>query len=171
MVADSTRQKVIRAATDLYTTFGVLNISRREIAKSSGFTAGTVTSVAKNRSEFLRLVIAALPYSSVTTSLDVDLDSSENHALHLLLAASRDIWGDPASAWDPTELSALAGSTFDEGLRDVLAQRIEHRWEKSPYVLSDNSVMRKMLIGHEWVQVPAPDFGTAINAFEKTMKV
>ena len=52
MVADSTRQKVIRAATDLYTTFGVLNISRREIAKSSGFTAGTVTSVAKNRSEF-----------------------------------------------------------------------------------------------------------------------
>ena len=131
MVADSTRQKVIRAATDLYTTFGVLNISRREIAKSSGFTAGTVTSVAKNRSEFLKLVIAALPYSSVTTSLDVDLDSSENHALHLLLAASRDIWGDPASAWDPTELSALAGSTFDEGLREVLAQRIEHRWKKS----------------------------------------
>jgi len=83
VVADSTRQKIIRAATDLYTTLGVLNISRREIAKSSGYAAGTVTSVAKNRSEFLRLVIAAMPYSSVTKSLDVNLDSSENHALHL----------------------------------------------------------------------------------------
>jgi RimJ/RimL family protein N-acetyltransferase len=131
VVADSTRQKIIRAATDLYTTLGVLNISRREIAKSSGYAAGTVTSVAKNRSEFLRLVIAAMPYSSVTKSLDVNLDSSENHALHLLLSASRDIWGDPASAWDPVELSALAGAPFDDGLRGILAQRIEYRWEKS----------------------------------------
>ncbi len=131
MVADSTRQKIIRAATDLYATLGVLNISRREIAKSSGYAAGTVTAVAKNRSEFLRLVIAAMPHSSVTKSLDVNLDASENHALHLLLAASRDIWGDPARAWDPIELSALAGAPFDDGLRDILAQRIEYRWEKS----------------------------------------
>jgi len=131
VVADSTRQKILRAATDLYTTLGVLNISRREIAKTSGYTAGTVTSIAKNRSEFLRLVISALPYSSVTKSLDVNLDSSENHALHLLLAASRDIWGDPASAWDSLELSALAGAPFDEGLRDILAKRIEYRWKKS----------------------------------------
>jgi RimJ/RimL family protein N-acetyltransferase len=131
VVAESTRQKIIRAASDLYSTIGVLNISRREIAKSSGYTAGTVTAVAKNRSEFLRLVIAAMPYSSVTKSLDVKLDSSENHALHLLLAASRDIWGDPASAWDPVELSAMAGASYDEGLREILAQRIEYRWEKS----------------------------------------
>ena len=46
MVADSTRQKIVRAATDLYSTFGVLNISRREIPKSSGCVAGTVTAVA-----------------------------------------------------------------------------------------------------------------------------
>ena len=131
MVADSTRQKILRAATDLYTTLGVLNISRREIAKTSGYAAGTVTSIAKNRSEFLRLVISAMPYSSVTKSLDVNLDSSENHALHLLLAASRDIWGDPASAWDSLELSALAGAPFDEGLRDILVKRIEYRWKKS----------------------------------------
>ncbi len=131
MVADSTRQKILRVATDLYTTLGVLNISRREIASTSGYTAGTVTSVAKNRSEFLRLVISAMPYSSVTKSLDVNLDSSENHALHLLLSASRDVWGDPASAWDSLELSALAGASFDEGLREILAKRIEHRWEKS----------------------------------------
>jgi GNAT superfamily N-acetyltransferase len=131
VVADSTRQKILRAATDLYTTLGVLNISRREIAKTSGYAAGTVTSVAKNRSEFLRLVISAMPYSSVTKSLDVNLDSSENHALHLLLAASRDIWGDPASAWDSVELSALAGAPYDEGLREILAKRIEYRWKKS----------------------------------------
>jgi GNAT superfamily N-acetyltransferase len=131
VVADSTRQKILRAATDLYTTLGVLNISRREIAKTSGYAAGTVTSIAKNRSEFLRLVISAMPYSSVTKSLDVNLDSSENHALHLLLAASRDIWGDPASAWDSLELSALAGAPFDEGLRDILVKRIEYRWKKS----------------------------------------
>lgn len=131
MVADSTRQKIVRAATDLYSTFGVLNISRREIAKSSGYAAGTVTAVAKNRSEFIRLVLAQMPYSSVTKSLDVDLDASENHALQLLLAASRDIWGNPASAWDPIELSALAGAPFDGAMREVLAERIEHRWEKS----------------------------------------
>jgi GNAT superfamily N-acetyltransferase len=131
MVADSTRQKILRAATDLYTTLGVLNISRREIAKTSGYAAGTVTSVAKNRSEFLRQVISAMPYSTVTKSLDVNLDSSENHALHLLLTASRDVWGDPASAWDSVELSALAGAPFDEGLREILAKRIEYRWNKS----------------------------------------
>lgn len=131
MVADSTRLKILHAATDLYKTLGVLNISRREIAKSSGFTAGTVTSVAKNRSEFLRLVIESMPYSTVTKSLDVNLDSSENHALHLLLSASRDIWGDPASAWDPLELAALAGAPYDENLQKILAQRIEYRWEKS----------------------------------------
>ena len=131
MVVDSTRQKIIQAATDLYSTLGVLNISRREIAKSSGYAAGTVTAVAKNRSEFLRLILAAMPYSTVTRSLDVNLDASENHALQLLLAASRDIWGDPASAWDPIELSALAGAPFDEALGKILAERIEYRWEKS----------------------------------------
>jgi len=131
VVVDSTRQKIIQAATDLYSTLGVLNISRREIAKSSGYAAGTVTAVAKNRSEFLRLILAAMPYSTVTRSLDVNLDASENHALQLLLAASRDIWGDPASAWDPIELSALAGAPFDEALGKILAERIEYRWEKS----------------------------------------
>ncbi len=135
MVADSTRQKIIRAASDLYTTLGVLNISRREIAKTSGYTAGTVTSVAKNRSEFLRLVLSSMPYSTVTKSLDVNLDSSENHALHLLLSASRDVWGDPASAWDSIELSALAGAPFDEGLREILAKRIEYRWKKSQAIV------------------------------------
>ncbi len=78
MVADLTRQKIVRAATDLYSTFGVLNISRREIAKSSGYAAGTVTAVAKNRSEFIRLVLAQMPYASVTKSRDVDRDASEN---------------------------------------------------------------------------------------------
>lgn len=131
MVADLTRQKILRAASDLYTTLGVLNVSRREIAKASGYAAGTVTSVAKNRSEFLRLVISSMPYSTVTKSLDVNLDSSENHALHLLLTASRDVWGDPASAWDSVELCALAGAPFDEGLREILAKRIEYRWNKS----------------------------------------
>jgi AcrR family transcriptional regulator len=131
VVADSTRQKIVQAATDQYSTLGVLNISRREIAKSSGYAAGTVTAVAKNRSEFLRLILAAMPYSTVTRSLDVNLDASENHALQLLLAASRDIWGDPASAWDPIELSALAGAPFDEALGKILAERIEYRWEKS----------------------------------------
>jgi len=131
VVADSTRQKILIAARDLYSTLGVLNISRREISKNSGYAAGTVTAVARNRSEFLKLVIAAMPYSSVTKSLDVNLDANENHALQLLLSASRDIWGDPASAWDPIELSALAGAPFDEGLREILAQRIEYRWEKS----------------------------------------
>lgn len=131
MVADLTRQKILRAASDLYTTLGVLNVSRREIAKASGYAAGTVTSVAKNRSEFLRLVISSMPYSTVTKSLDVNLDSSENHALHLLLTASRDVWGDPASAWDSVELCALAGAPFDERLREILAKRIEYRWNKS----------------------------------------
>jgi len=131
MVADSTRKKILNAAQDLYSTLGVLNISRREISKSSGYPAGTVTAVARNRSEFLKLVISAMPYSSVTESLNVDLDANENHGLQLLLSASRDIWGDPASAWDPIELSALAGASFDEGLREILAQRIEYRWEKS----------------------------------------
>jgi RimJ/RimL family protein N-acetyltransferase len=131
VVADSTRQKILRAATDLYVTLGVLNISRREIAETSGYSAGTVTSVAKNRSEFLRLVISSLPYSSVTKSFDVNLDSSENHAVHLLLSASRDVWGDTASAWDSIELAALAGAPFDPELREVLAKRIEHRWMKS----------------------------------------
>lgn len=37
------------------------------------------------------------------------------------------------------------------------------------YVLNDNSVMRKMLLGRDWVQVPAPEFGRGINAFEKEM--
>jgi len=37
------------------------------------------------------------------------------------------------------------------------------------YVLNDNLVMRKMLLNHGWVQVPAPEFGLAVNAFEKVM--
>jgi GNAT superfamily N-acetyltransferase len=37
------------------------------------------------------------------------------------------------------------------------------------YVLNDNAIMRKMLLSQDWVQVPAPDFGPAINAFEKVM--
>lgn len=131
MVSDSTRKKILIAAQDLYSTLGVLNISRREISKSSGYPVGTVTAVARNRSEFLKLVMSTMPYSSVTESLDVNLDANENHGLQLLLSASRDIWGDPASAWDPIELSALAGASFDEGLREILARRIEYRWEKS----------------------------------------
>lgn len=46
MVADSTRQKIVQAATDQYSTLGVLNILRREISKSSGCVAGAVTAVA-----------------------------------------------------------------------------------------------------------------------------
>ena len=37
------------------------------------------------------------------------------------------------------------------------------------YVLNDNSVMRKMLLDRDWVQVPAPEFGREIIAFEKEM--
>jgi RimJ/RimL family protein N-acetyltransferase len=37
------------------------------------------------------------------------------------------------------------------------------------YVLTDNAVMRKMLLNHNWIQVPAPEFGLAVNAFEKVM--
>lgn len=90
-----------------------------------------MASVAKNRSEFLRLVISAMPYSTVTKSLDVNLDSTQNHALHLLLAASRDVWDEPASVWDSVELCALAGAPFDDGLQEILAKRIEYRWKKS----------------------------------------
>jgi GNAT superfamily N-acetyltransferase len=37
------------------------------------------------------------------------------------------------------------------------------------YVLNDNPVMRKMLLSQDWIQVPAPEFGPAVNAFEKVM--
>lgn len=37
------------------------------------------------------------------------------------------------------------------------------------YVLNDNVVMCKMLFKQEWVQVSAPEFGLAVNAFEKVM--
>ncbi len=131
MASSSSERKILQAAAELYLALGVLNVSRRDIVEKSGLSARTVTSLARTRSEFLRLVVAKLPYAPVTETFASEFDNPDSPALQLLMSASRDIWGDPASAWDPRELEALAGAPFDQQLSEVLTERIRHRWEAS----------------------------------------
>lgn len=131
MASKASRDKVVQTAANLYLTLGVLNVSRRDIVESSGLTARTVYSVAKTHSEFLRLVIEQLPYSPVTEMIAEQFQREDSPALELLMSASRDIWGDPASAWDPRELEGLAGASFDEKMLEVLSARLQHRWDAS----------------------------------------
>jgi RimJ/RimL family protein N-acetyltransferase len=131
MASSASERKILQAAADLYLALGVLNVSRRDIVEQSGLGARTVNSVAHTRSEFLRLVVQQLPYSPVTEKFAKEFDNPNSPALELLMTASRDIWGDPASAWDPRELEALAGAQFDEKMVEILAERIQHRWNAS----------------------------------------
>lgn len=131
MASSASERKILQAAADLYLALGVLNVSRRDIVERSGLSARTVNSVAHTRSEFLRLVVQQLPYSPVTEKIAQEFDNPHSPALQLLMTASRDIWGDPASAWDPRELAALAGAPFDEKMVEILAERIQHRWDAS----------------------------------------
>ena len=131
MASSASERKILQAAADLYLALGVLNVSRRDIVEQSGLSARTVNSVAHTRSEFLRMVVQQLPYSPVTEKIAQEFDNPNSPALELLMTASRDIWGDPASAWDPRELQALAGAQFDEKMVEILAERIQHRWNAS----------------------------------------
>ena len=98
MASSASERKILQAAADLYLELGVLNVSRRDIVERSGLSARTVNSVAHTRSEFLRLVVQQLPYSPVTEKIAQEFDNPPSPALELLMTASRDIWGDPASA-------------------------------------------------------------------------
>lgn len=131
MASPASERKVVQAAADLYRTMGVLNVSRRDIVAASGLSARTVNSIAHTRSEFLRLVVAQLPFAPITKVLGGVGAPAGANALQLLMTASRDVWGDPASAWDPRELEALAGAQFDEKMLEMLSSRIKHRWNAS----------------------------------------
>lgn len=136
MASSASERKIMQAAADLYLALGVLNVSFRDIVEKSGLSARTVSSVAKTRSDFLRLVVQQLPYSPVTEKIAEEFDNPDSPALQLLMSASRDIWGDPASAWDPRELEALAGAQFDQAMVKILSERIQHRWEASRKLVS-----------------------------------
>lgn len=130
------RDRILQAAAELFTQFGVLQVNRRDIAESAGVPMRSMSALGERRSDFLREVVERLPRSPVAESLKRQAnDPSSSSAMATILAAAHDALGDPTAAWDPIELQALTSAPFDESLRGLIGARLETRWDAVREVL------------------------------------
>lgn len=122
------RERIIAAAAELFAEFGVVNVSRHDIAKDADVNLRSVTAVGEHRSDLLREVVERLPDAPVAGVMRKQADDPAASAMATLLAAAQQVLGDPTSAWDPRELQALTAAPYDEALRALVGARVERRW-------------------------------------------
>ena len=58
-------ERIISAAADLFAAYGVVNISRHDIARAADVTVRSVSTVGEHRSDLLREVVERLPDAEV----------------------------------------------------------------------------------------------------------
>ena len=129
------RERIIAAAADLFIQFGVVNVSRHDIADAADVHLRSVTSIGEHRSDLLREVIERLPDPPVADAMRNQADDPTTTAMAALLSAAQQALGDPTTAWDPRELQALTAAPYDPALRALVGARVERRWSAVREVL------------------------------------
>lgn len=129
------RERIIAAAAELFAQFGVVNVSRHDIAKSAEVNLRSVSAVGEHRSDLLREVVERLPDAPVADAMRKQADDPTTPAMAALLSAAQQALGDPTAAWDPRELQALTAAPYDEPLRALVGARVERRWSAVREVL------------------------------------
>ncbi len=129
------RQRVLTAAAEVYADRSIANAGRRDIAKAADLPLRTVTAVGRHRVDLLRQVVEQLPFPPVAEHVRAQAAHPAEPALEALLRAARDVLGDPAAAWDPLELQAIVAAGYDEEIREVVAARLNERWDAAVTVI------------------------------------
>lgn len=129
------RERVLRAAAELFAERGVAATGKRAIADLAEVPARAVGEVGADRLDLLRQVIADLPFPPVAEQIADQARHPSEPALQALLRAARDVLGDPGAAWDPLEVQALASAPYDPALKQALAERLGLRWEAAQEVV------------------------------------
>lgn len=129
------RERIITAAAELFAQFGVVNVSRHDIAKAVDVNLRSVSAVGEHRTDLLREVVERLPEAPVADAMRKQAEDPTASAMVTLLSAAQQALGDPTSAWDARELQALTAAPFDEALRALVGARVERRWASVREVL------------------------------------
>lgn len=129
------RERVIDAATEVYSEHGIVNAGRRDIARSAEVPLRTVTQVGRHRVDLLRLAVERLPFPPVAEHVRAQANDPVQPALQALLHAAREVLGDPAAAWDPLELQGLVAARYDPAMREVVSARLNERWDAAVAVI------------------------------------
>ncbi|MHB1066339.1 MAG: GNAT family N-acetyltransferase [Candidatus Nanopelagicales bacterium] len=129
------RERVIDAATEVYSEHGIVNAGRRDIARSAEVPLRTVTQVGRHRVDLLRLAVERLPFPPVAEHVRAQANDPVQPALQALLRAAREVLGDPAAAWDPLELQGLVAARYDPAMREVVSARLNERWDAAVAVI------------------------------------
>lgn len=129
------RAAILAAAAAVFRARGVAIASRHDVARAADVPLRTVTAVGPHRTDLLRLVVAEAPFPPVAELIRAQADAPVQPVLHALLTAARRILGDPAAAWDPVELQAIVHAPYDPALAEVVATRLNARWDAAHAVL------------------------------------
>lgn len=129
------RQRVLDAAAEVLSERSVATARRRDIAERAGVSRRSVTSIAPTVIALLAEVLQELPFPPIAADMARLASEPAEPALQALLRAARDVLGDPGAAWDPLELQAVALCAYDDGLREVVAQRLDERWQAAEQVV------------------------------------
>ena len=122
------RERIIAAAAELFAQFGVVNVSRHDIAKAADVNLRSVSAVGEHRSDLLREVVERLPEAPVADAMRKQAEDPTISAMATLLSAAQQALGDPTNAWEARELQALTAAPYDEPLRALVGSRVEQRW-------------------------------------------
>ena len=122
------RERIIAAAAELFAQFGVVNVSRHDIAKAADVNLRSVIAVGEHRSDLLREVVERLPEAPVADAMRKQAEDPTISAMATLLSAAQQALGDPTNAWEARELQALTAAPYDEPLRALVGSRVEQRW-------------------------------------------
>ncbi|MDA2988552.1 MAG: GNAT family N-acetyltransferase [Actinomycetota bacterium] len=125
---ERSRERIIAAAAELFAQFGVVNVSRHDIAKAADVNLRSVSAVGEHRSDLLREVVERLPETPVADALRKQAEDPTTSAMTTLLSAAQQALGDPTNAWEARELQALTAAPYDEPLRALVGSRVERRW-------------------------------------------
>ena len=126
--ADARRERVLDAAARVYGERSIARAGRRDVAKAADVSSRAVSEVGQTRVDLLREVVADLPFPPTARLIAEQAHRPVEPALQTLLRAARQVLGDPAAAWDPLELQAIAIAPYDDALRSVTGARLDLRW-------------------------------------------
>lgn len=136
------RERIVAAAADLFARFGVVNVSRHDIAEAADVHLRSVSAVGEHRSDLLREVVERLPDAPVAEAIRRQAVDPSGSAMAALLSAAQQVLGDPSAAWDPRELQALTTAPYDEALRALVGARVERRWTSVQQILTQLGLSR-----------------------------
>ena len=123
------RERILAAAAEVFSDRSIARGGKAAVARQAHVDTSEVTAVGTHRVDLLRQVVASLPFPPVAERLALQATAPVEPAIQALLHAARDVLGDPATAWDPLELQALAVAPYDDELKAVVQDRLSRRWD------------------------------------------